>query len=285
MKLGDVKRQVILWQKKYIKFSGSAPRPPSPRNPRPPSPGNRRPPTPPSPPPAPRQDSPPPSPPPARQPTPPPNPPSTRQQGQKRTMATATLSTTQRVHKSTKIPEPSLKPLPVRPYDRTPEENEAWVKADTKSQLAPKQPPPKQIFSEKDKKWAKGFLEQPSQYDINKDDDYKRCLRRKAESAKAGSSSASRKRDVPQLGEQAKQAISPLKVGPSHGYTQAELDFAREASLTLSQLDPAAEEIEGVAVAWNYVKGGPMVRPELEPELPTQLRKLHKWYLKVAKEG
>ena len=74
-------------------------------------------------------------------------------------------------------------------------------------------------------------------------------------------------------------------MGPSHGYTQAELDFAREAGLTLSQLDPAAGEIEGDAVAWNYVKGGPMVRPELEPELPTQLRKLHKWYLKVAKEG
>ena len=39
------------------------------------------------------------------------------------------------------------------------------------------------------------------------------------------------------------------------------------------------------AVTWNYVKDGPMVRPELEPELPTHMRKLHKWYLEVAKEG
>ena len=143
VKLGVVHRNIILWPKIYIKFPGSAPRPPSPRNPRPPSPrnpgppspGNRRPPTPPSPP-----TAPPPSPPPARQPTPPPS-----QQGQKRmkTRGTATLSTTQRVHKSTKIPEPSLKPLPVLPYHKTPEEIAAWVKSDTKRQLAPKQRPPK----------------------------------------------------------------------------------------------------------------------------------------------
>ncbi|KAK1645527.1 hypothetical protein QYE76_063332 [Lolium multiflorum] len=32
VRLGDVKRQIILWQKKDIKFLGSAPRPPTPRN-------------------------------------------------------------------------------------------------------------------------------------------------------------------------------------------------------------------------------------------------------------
>jgi hypothetical protein len=46
-RLGDVKRQIILWQKKYIKFPGSAPRPLTPRNPNPPSPSEHRPPTPP----------------------------------------------------------------------------------------------------------------------------------------------------------------------------------------------------------------------------------------------
>jgi hypothetical protein len=55
-RLGDVKRQIILWQKKYIKFLGLAPRPLTPRNPSPPSP-------PPSPPQAPRQPTPPLSPP------------------------------------------------------------------------------------------------------------------------------------------------------------------------------------------------------------------------------
>jgi hypothetical protein len=47
VRLGDVKRYIILWQKKYIMFPGSAPRPPTPRNLSPPSPGECRPPTPP----------------------------------------------------------------------------------------------------------------------------------------------------------------------------------------------------------------------------------------------
>jgi hypothetical protein len=46
-RLGNVKRQIVLWQKKYIKFLGSVPRPPTLRNPSPPSPDEHRPPTPP----------------------------------------------------------------------------------------------------------------------------------------------------------------------------------------------------------------------------------------------
>jgi hypothetical protein len=46
VRLEDVKLYIILWQKKYIKFPGSAPRPPIPRNPSPPSPGDCRLPTP-----------------------------------------------------------------------------------------------------------------------------------------------------------------------------------------------------------------------------------------------
>jgi hypothetical protein len=56
VRLGDVKCQIILWRKKYIKFLGSVPRPPTPRNqPSPPSSGGGGPPTPPS-----RQPMPPP---------------------------------------------------------------------------------------------------------------------------------------------------------------------------------------------------------------------------------
>jgi hypothetical protein len=47
VRLEDVKRHNISWQKKYIMFPGSAPRPPTLRNPSPPSPDERRPPTPP----------------------------------------------------------------------------------------------------------------------------------------------------------------------------------------------------------------------------------------------
>ena len=39
------------------------------------------------------------------------------------------------------------------------------------------------------------------------------------------------------------------------------------------------------AVAFSYVKGGPMVPPEVANNLPTRLRSLNKWYEKVAKGG
>jgi hypothetical protein len=142
----------------------------------------------------------------------------------------------------------------------------------------------KPVCTEKQNTWAKGMLELPRQYDLHhKPDDYKRTLQKKADSAKAERS----KRDVPQLGEQAKQAISPLKVGDDHHVSiQRRLEFAAECGLTLSQVDPTAPEIEAAPLAFNYVKGGPMVRPGVHAEdLPTRLRALNKWYEKVAKEG
>jgi hypothetical protein len=183
------------------------------------------------------------------------------------------------------------------------------VKADTERQLAPKQPPPKQTFTEANKKWAVGFLTQPRQYELNKDSNYKRALKKKVKEAEPRSTSRSsprKKRDVPQLGQQAKQTIPPLQVGSSHeikgqnrnfdygfidpyqtGSTQAQLDFPRETGLCLSQLDPyALDQFESAPIAFQYVKGGPMVSPKLNPsQLPTHLRKLNKWYLEVAKEG
>jgi hypothetical protein len=51
VRLRDVKRQIVLWKKKYIKFPGEAPKPPTPRNhptSPPPSGGGGGPPTPPS---------------------------------------------------------------------------------------------------------------------------------------------------------------------------------------------------------------------------------------------
>jgi hypothetical protein len=47
VRLGEVKHQIVLWQKKYIMFLGSVPRTPTPRNLSPPSPGERHPPMPP----------------------------------------------------------------------------------------------------------------------------------------------------------------------------------------------------------------------------------------------
>ena len=68
-----------------------------------------------------------------------------------------------------------------------------------------------------------GFLEQPSQYEINKADDYKRCLlrigRKNSGNTTASSgntpgntTTSSGKRKVAQLGMQANKSIAPLKV-------------------------------------------------------------------------
>ena len=165
---------------------------------------------------------------------------------------------------TTKVPEVSLKPLPVRTYDMTDEENAAIAKAKLEKWNAglKKEPEPKLVYTDEEKEWAMGMLTEPSQYDKRKPDDYKHTLQKKSRSAKTGSSSASMKRDVPQLGEQAKQKISPLKVAPSQvSTTQRWLKFSTECGLTLSQLDGKGPEVEGTAVAFNYVKGGPMVRP------------------------
>jgi hypothetical protein len=50
-------------------------------------------------------------------------------------------------------------------------------------------------------KWAKGMLNQPSEDQLNAPDDYTRTLKKQYE-----------KRDVPQLGQEAKQPVPPLKV-------------------------------------------------------------------------
>ena len=126
------------------------------------------------------------------------------------------------VPKKTRVPEPSLKPLLPRPWELSDDETklaaasqyEKW-KADTK---AKKEPEPKQVFTEKEKKWAKDFLTTPSQAELNMPDDYGRELRRqekileeklKEESKKSG-------KQVAQLGMQNKQSIPPLivKAGP-----------------------------------------------------------------------
>jgi hypothetical protein len=105
-------------------------------------------------------------------------PPNTTQTGKKRSRA-ATVSTTDKVvHKTTKIPGPSLKPLPKRAYDQTPEENDVIVRAEVKAFLAPKVPEPKPTFTPKEKKWAIGMLTAEPQYKKNLPSDYKHEIER-----------------------------------------------------------------------------------------------------------
>ncbi|KAK1612479.1 hypothetical protein QYE76_036152 [Lolium multiflorum] len=153
VKLRDVKRQFVLWKKKYIKFPDKAPRPPTPRNhPSLPSGGGGGLRTPPS-----RQPTPPPNPPPAGKQLPPPQ-------------------STSHHHAKGRAP------LLPRPWELSVEEtnvaaaahHEKW-KADMK---AKKVSEPKPVYSEKQKKWDKDFLTTPSQVERKPPDDYGREFRR-----------------------------------------------------------------------------------------------------------
>jgi hypothetical protein len=66
--------------------------------------------------------------------------------------------------------------------------------------------------------WAFDMLTQPSQYELRKPDNYKRCLDKPVDAKKEAnkpSATARAKRDVAQLGAQTKKPISPLKVHTS----------------------------------------------------------------------
>ena len=112
---------------------------------------------------------------------------------------------------------------------------------------------------------------------------------RRVHSHTTTSSSASGKRDVAQLGEQAKQSISPLKVLPTDQGSAADMylsyavEFAAEAGITLSQLESDAIPISDVEV-WKWEYGKPLLPPDQIELLPAQMQKLHKWYLQVTKD-
>ena len=44
------------------------------------------------------------------------------------------------------------------------------------------------------------------------------------------------------------------------------------------------EDIPKAELAYKYVHGQPLVRPEQVAHLPTQMRRLHQWYMKAVKE-
>jgi hypothetical protein len=180
--------------------------------------------------------------------------------------------------------------VPPPPVEKIAKEIEAEYRAKVKRKLVALRPTstPKQVYTKKQKKWAIDMFTQPSQYELNKPDDYKHCLDKQVEAIQEGkktSATASGKRDVAQLGEQAKKSISPLKVFASDaGGSVAQpshYDFANEAGLTLSQL--LEGDIPTAPLAWRYEKGKSLIPPEKEETLSTQMRKLHKWYMDAAK--
>jgi hypothetical protein len=162
------------------------------------------------------------------------------------------------------------------PVKKTAEEIEAEDRAKVKRKLAALRPTPtpKQVYTLKQKEWAFDMLTQPSQYELNKLDDYKHCLDKKVdakEEANKTSATARGKRDVAQLGAQAKKLISLLKVFASDASGSvaqpSHYDFAADAGLTLSQL--MYEDIPKAPVVWQYEKGKSLVLSEIERTVPT----------------
>ena len=313
-KLGDVKRQIILWKKMYIRFPGSARRPPtSPRLP--PSPAasthDRRPPSPAASPHGRRPPSPAASTHGRRRTSPPPRntPPPPHAHKERFIDAAALPRHTQKKQKGPKIVDIPSYPPKRGPNGLTHEENEAMVAAHNKKLFEPKKPEPKQVYDPKQVKWATDMLNHPSQISMNLPNDYDRELRKQAreQQEKKQAEPKKKKRDakcggqIAQLGQQKKQVVSPLKVNIDKEF-QADMDkdldpraiaAATELGITLSQAKKMAEEQHmtigqllgyehpDTKPAYQYVKGKPMLENEDElRDLPTNMRMLHNWYMR-----
>ena len=101
---------------------------------------------------------------------------------------------------------------------------------------------------------------------------------------------------VPQLGQQKKQSISPLKVysntevGPSTGAgEQIDPEFialygqaAAAAGMSIPQYLQTLEHFSSFDLQYQYRHGHPLIRPGEENNLPTKMRRVHSWYMKES---
>jgi hypothetical protein len=124
----------------------------------------------------------------------------------------------------------------------------------------------------------------------------KKTRSRASESGSKSSTSTSKKRsDIPQLGQQAKQSIPPLRVlsknVPSLVQGQnLEIVEKWAAEWGMSVEDVLASQDDRfpkavVAPKPKFVMGGPLVSKEKLEDLPTNMCYLHTWYLNEAKNG
>ena len=228
----------------------------------------------------------------------PPSPPPLPTKDRKRKHATK-LSAKRNSPKQKLLPLPKVphKNLPIRPYDRTDEEIAAIAKAEKDAHFAKKKTEPTPVYTEKQIAWGVDFLSTKSQYELHhKPDDYARTLRKEAEKnkssksasgskasesasgSKASKSASGKRRDVPQLGEQAKQSIPPLKV-LSKDVPQAQQQDLVEAAKLAAAMGVTVAELLGsqddklpmADVAPTYVPGKPLVNEQKLKQLPTQM--------------
>jgi hypothetical protein len=181
---------------------------------------------------------------------------------------------------------------PKRAYDRTVEETEAVVQEEVKQHFQKKVPEPKVSIPEKTVKHFVNLLNQPSQVEMSLDDNYTRTIKKQMIAKKSIAQSSRTKRDVPQLGLQAKQSIPDLKVLPEnvpHDHVLGDVDpeivaqVAKSMGMTVEDFLSDNIELPKAVVARQYVAGEPLVSEEDYMKLPTNMRNLHDWYMQASK--
>ena len=191
--LGEVVGAVILWDKNNIRLPGSAPRTTPP-------PSHRRSPTPPSPPRSTPHDydhhsaspSRPPPPDLGRPSSPPPLPAKDNKRKRAPSMSTNRRSSPKR--QMSPLPRVPHKNLPIRTYDRTDEQTAAIAMAEKDAHFAKMKPKPAPVYTEKQKAWARDFLNTKSQYELHhKPDDYVRTLQKEVQKSKSSKSASGSK--------------------------------------------------------------------------------------------
>ena len=65
---------------------------------------------------------------------------------------------------------------------------------------------------------------------------------------------------------------------------QRHKDIARDLGMTVAEL-LGKEDVPIAEVAWKFELGKPLVRPKQVRYLPTQMQRLHEWYMQASKEG
>ena len=258
----------FLWRKQFIILPDKVPSPP--HHPSPPHPPETE-----------RSGTP------RRQSSPPP-PPETKPSGRttrRRYPSPKRQQSPNKKRAKTKKPEPPVEKLP---WERTDAENKAISDKEVKEHFAPKPPPPpKEKIPEET---VQHFLDNAKPAVKKRLSNYERSIT-KSFLQKQSSSSGSKKcgRTVPQLGEQAVQSITPLKVSTEQEVVIA--DASREAAARA--LGTTVEQMIGlveiptldVIPIRKFVKGEPLVTIDEEKLLPTQMRNLHQWYKKEIKIG
>jgi len=173
---------------------------------------------------------------------------------------------------------------PKRPYDYTLEENAAKVQEKSKNFLenlkrkkteqSAEQPP----LDPKVLKMLKN-LHQPEPRLAS---DYDRTI------LKSDAAKRPKGKSVPQLGEQM-NSCPPLQVFPNVQYDPEIIALYKEEAeavgMSVAQYLSRCDFPTAEVVAYKYRYGSPLVRPEEIPNLPTRMRKLHKWYLEASQRG